>query len=715
MKATKKFLVGSLLAVLACGVLEAEPKKTYGLGKPAVIVADEPDAYFKDAANPATAAGLEQYADSLVAGGKVTHVFWCLSSEARGKFAAAGVEPYNTLVARTQAKGAEAWISIRVSEILGEKPEIWKPSVRNDLTKAIVALLRECPSANGYELDFQSGVTGLSAVAPDGEKPFNLYDAARFYSSLRQRFVEGTRNREVKIALRVPADDAVVAAMGFRHGEGGVGASLILPCLTAEQVKARAFCGADWHELDRVGPRVLPGIPVESLTAEELAGWVSSMRGWGFPGVVFLHVGAAPKEMREAICVKGLADVNKTAAGVRKLVLGGACDGTYEFALQQGSVVEKPVQVKVCFGGKEPAADKVLLNGRRAQSSAKDGAAVTYAFAPEAVIDRRNYLRLPVPAEGPVEIVLTAAADAVKAPMAAAPAAKPAEPPKPAPAAKPAPAVKPVTAAKPAAQPKTQKEVEDWLMQTNELAKLSKNADGSLPDVFIIGDSISLGYTPVVQKMMAGKVNVTRPPTNCGSSYHYLVPKAPGEKRPMEEWVGDRHYKVITVNFGIWDNHYNVKVRPNAKPEAVLATKRSVNLWSIKNATKQVQEKGEEVNPITVSLMSRQQYEIRTPIKEYEANLRTILGFLKGHADKVVFCLTTPVPEWLACDGFGRIRVYNEMAAAVCAEMGVDVVDLYSVAERNSGTYSRDGVHFKPEGYQLLAAEVVKGVVKAMR
>lgn len=703
MKETKKFLVVSLLAVLACGVLEAAPKKMYGLGKPAVIVADEPDAYFKDAANPATAAGLEQYADSFVAGGKVTHVFWRLSSEARGKFAAAGVEPYKTLVARTQAKGAEAWISIRVSEILGEKPEIWKPDARNELTKAIVALLKECPAADGYELDFQSGITGLSAVAPNGEKPFNLYDAARYYASLRSRFIEGTRNRDVQIALRVPADDAAVEAMGFRHGEGGVGATLILPCLTSGQVKAREFCCADWRELDRVGPRVLPGVPVESLTAEELAGWVSSMRGWGFPGVVFLHVGSAAKEMREAICVKGLADCNKTAAGVRKLVLGGACDGTYEFALQQGSVVEKPVQVKVRFGGKEPTADKVLLNGRRPQSSAKDGAAVTYAFAPEAVIDRRNYLRLPVLAEGSVEIVLTAAADAVKAPVVTAPAAKPAEPPKPAPAAK------------PATQPKTQKEVEDWLMQTNELAKLSKNADGSLPDVFVMGDSISLGYTPVVQKMMAGKANVTRPPTNCGSSYHYLVPKAPGGKRPMEEWVGDRHYRVITVNFGIWDNHYNVKVRPNAKPEAVLATKRSVNLWSIKNATKQLQDKGEEVNPVTVSRMSRPQYEIRTPINEYEANLRTILGFLKEHADKVVFCLTTPVPEWLACDGFGRVRVYNEMAAAVCAEMGVDVVDLYSVAEQHADTYRSDGVHFKPEGYQLLANEVVKGIVKAMK
>ena len=685
MKAMKSLSV-SLLAVLICGVLEAAPK-TYGLGKPAVVVADEPDAYFKNAANPATAAGLEAYADAIVGGGKITHVFWCLSSAVREKFAAAGVKPYKVLVARTQEKGAEAWISIRVSEILGAKPEIWKSDARNRLMGAIGAILKECPTANGYELDFQSGITGFSAVAPDGEKPFNLYDAAHYYASLRSRFIEGTRNREVAIALRVPADDEAVEVMGFRHGEGGVGATLMTPCLTAEQARAWAFCGADWRELDRVGPRVIPGIPVESLTAEELSGWVSSMRGWGFPGVLFLHVGDAPKDLREAICVKGLADWHKTAAGVRKIVLGNVCDGVCEFALQQGSVVEKPVQVKVRFGGKEPKTDKVLLNGRRPQSSAKDGATVTYAFAPEAVIDRRNYLRLPVPAEGPVEIVLTAAADAVKAPVAA----------------------------KPEAQPKTQKEVEDWLMQTNELAKLTKNADGTLPDVFIIGDSISLGYTPVVQKMMEGKANVTRPPTNCGSSYHYLVPVAKGGKRPMEEWVGDRHYKVITVNFGIWDNHYNVKVRPNAKPDAVLATKRSVNLWSIKNATKQLQDKGEEVNPIAVSRMSRQQYEIRTPINEYEANLRTILGFLKEHADKVVFCLTTPVPEWLACDGFGRIRVYNEMAAAVCAEMGVDVVDLYSVAEQHADTYRSDGVHFKPEGYQLLAAEVVKGIVKAMR
>ena len=255
-----------------------------------------------------------------------------------------------------------------------------------------------------------------------------------------------------------------------------------------------------------------------------------------------------------------------------------------------------------------------------------------------------------------------------------------------------------------AADAKEQAKVENWLMQTNGIEKLVQKTDGKLPDVFIVGDSISLGYTPVVQKLMKDKANVTRPPTNCGSSYHYIMPtKKTGDKMPMETWVGDKHYNVIVVNFGIWDNHYNA------------GPKNGVSLWSIKGAIKKLQTAGKATTPEYLSLDAHARHKIRTPINEYEANLRKILPYLKEHADKVLFCLTTPVPEWLACDGFGRVRVYNEMAEAVCAELGVGVIDLYTVAEQNYDKYSHDGVHFQAAGYKLLAEEVVKGIEAALK
>ena len=228
-----------------------------------------------------------------------------------------------------------------------------------------------------------------------------------------------------------------------------------------------------------------------------------------------------------------------------------------------------------------------------------------------------------------------------------------------------------------------------WLQQTNLLERGGSVRVEKLPDVLILGDSISLGYTPQVKARLKGVANVSRPACNCGPSEFYL--------KGMKDWVGTNRWRVIHVNFGIWDNHY------------LKGPSDGMGLYwgrEVTNALPPV-AKGTAIRDLG--------FRIRTPIKEYEANLRTILGFLKGHADKVVFCLTTPVPEWLACDGFGRIRVYNEMAAAVCAEMGVDVVDLYSVAEQHADTYRSDGVHFKPEGYQLLAAEVGKGVVKVLK
>ncbi len=40
--------------------------------------------------------------------------------------------------------------------------------------------------------------------------------------------------------------------------------------------------------------------------------------------------------------------------------------------------------------------------------------------------------------------------------------------------------------------------------------------DPKLPNVLLIGDSISIGYTKPVRKKLSGVANVFRPNTNCG-------------------------------------------------------------------------------------------------------------------------------------------------------------------------------------------------------
>lgn len=139
-----------LLAAVAVG--------TQGFAdKPTMIVADDFGAYFKGADSAMTKEGLEAYADGLVAGGQVTHVFWCPVAgranfdaqatepiwkglgdaattfaqkrdsqavadgnrrwaENAKKLADAGIDPYRVWIDRTRAKGVSPWISIRLTD-----------------------------------------------------------------------------------------------------------------------------------------------------------------------------------------------------------------------------------------------------------------------------------------------------------------------------------------------------------------------------------------------------------------------------------------------------------------------------------------------------------------------------------------------------------------------------------------------------------------------
>ena len=66
-----------------------------------------------------------------------------------------------------------------------------------------------------------------------------------------------------------------------------------------------------------------------------------------------------------------------------------------------------------------------------------------------------------------------------------------------------------------------------------------------LPRVLIIGDSISIGYTPRVRKILNGRANVHRPKTNCKWS-------AFGDQK-INEWIGNEKWDLIHFNFGLWD------------------------------------------------------------------------------------------------------------------------------------------------------------------
>ena len=69
-----------------------------------------------------------------------------------------------------------------------------------------------------------------------------------------------------------------------------------------------------------------------------------------------------------------------------------------------------------------------------------------------------------------------------------------------------------------------------------------------LPNVLLIGDSISIGYTRPVRKKLSGVANVFRPNTNCG-------PTTKGVSE-LDKWLGDRKWSVIHFNHGLHDLKY---------------------------------------------------------------------------------------------------------------------------------------------------------------
>ncbi|MBN1591061.1 MAG: hypothetical protein JW888_16225 [Pirellulales bacterium] len=55
----------------------------------------------------------------------------------------------------------------------------------------------------------------------------------------------------------------------------------------------------------------------------------------------------------------------------------------------------------------------------------------------------------------------------------------------------------------------------------------------ALPNVLLLGDSISIGYTIPVRKELQGKANVFRPATNCRYSSYGV--------KNLKLWLGNRH------------------------------------------------------------------------------------------------------------------------------------------------------------------------------
>jgi hypothetical protein len=172
--------------------------------------------------------------------------------------------------------------------------------------------------------------------------------------------------------------------------------------------------------------------------------------------------------------------------------------------------------------------------------------------------------------------------------------------------------------------------------------------DPKLPRVLLIGDSVSRGYTLPTRKALAGVANVHRAPANCG-------PTASGLKN-LDVWLGDGKWDLIHFNFGIHDRG--------------------------------------------------------TPLKDYVARLEQIAERLQKTGAKVVWASTTPIPDNPAQkQTAASIVERNDAAAALMKRRGIPVDDLFAaITPRLQELQNPNDVHFKPEGYDFLGAQVAAAI-----
>jgi lysophospholipase L1-like esterase len=199
----------------------------------------------------------------------------------------------------------------------------------------------------------------------------------------------------------------------------------------------------------------------------------------------------------------------------------------------------------------------------------------------------------------------------------------------------------------------------------------------SKPSILIIGDSISIGYTPFVKKYFADKVNITHNPGNAQHTGTGL------EK--IDAWLGDGKWDIIQFNWGLWDLCYR---HPDSK----------------------VQGNRDKVNG-----------KITYTVDEYAANLDSLVSALQRKTDaKLVFVTTTYVPEHEAGRFTDDAVKYNDAAKAVMKKHAVLVNDLYepSISIHKKFGKGPDDVHYTTEGYEKLSnlvADFLKTEIRTLQ
>jgi hypothetical protein len=165
------------------------------------------------------------------------------------------------------------------------------------------------------------------------------------------------------------------------------------------------------------------------------------------------------------------------------------------------------------------------------------------------------------------------------------------------------------------------------------------------PAALIVGDSISIGYTPTVKGALSG-LQVIHNTCNAKTTRHGV--------KWIEAWSSHApSWEFCTINHGLHD-------------------------VSIKN---------------------------NVPIEEYIENLEIEIQTLQARCNKVLFINTTATPN---PDIDPKIDAFNAAAEDLMSDYSIPVCDLNSVAQGlDHLRVAPNDVHFVPEGYEILGQAVI--------
>jgi len=183
--------------------------------------------------------------------------------------------------------------------------------------------------------------------------------------------------------------------------------------------------------------------------------------------------------------------------------------------------------------------------------------------------------------------------------------------------------------------------------------------------ILIIGDSVSIGYTPFVKEYLKEIADVLHNPGNAQHTGNGL--------KNIELWIDNIDWDIIQFNWGLWDLCYR---HPDSK----------------------VQGQRDKIHgKITISP------------EDYEKQLDALVKIIRKKSKaKLIFVTTTYVPVNEAGRFSKDALKYNKIARGVMKANGVKINDIYRFSKDIHRKYGNgnDDVHYTEKGYEALGKQI---------